>query len=146
MEGLARKTETMNDDAIELHLTSDPAQIAGARRAAEAFAERHGFNADSIANIGLCVNEALANVIRHAYDNRHDRPIEMRMQVGTESLRIELRDWGHGRVPKRAIEAAGTRDPMQPGGLGLPCLKQLLDGIEFVPQPDGMLLKMTKRR
>ena len=32
-----------------------------------------------------------------------------------------------------------------PGGIGVPCLRRLLDSIDFVPQSDGMLLKMTRR-
>jgi hypothetical protein len=30
--------------------------------------------------------------------------------------------------------------------LGLVCLKQMMHELEFVPQPDGMLLKMTRKK
>ena len=32
----------------------------------------------AVAEIGLCLNEALANIIRHAYNNRTDRPLATR--------------------------------------------------------------------
>jgi len=41
---------------------------------------------------------------------------------------------------------ARERDPCTPGGLGMVCLRQLMDSAEFTPQPDGMLLTMTKKR
>ena len=33
---------------------------------------------------------------------------------------------------------------MQPGGLGLVCIRSLMDEVQYVTQPDGMLLRMTK--
>jgi len=133
--------------ATELHLDllSDPAAIAPARRAVEAFATQHGFGDRAVSEIGLCFNEAVANIIRHAYEGRPGQPIAIDCHVDASGLTLSLRDWGNGRVPDM------HRDPpdpalLEPGGLGLPCLKQLLDKVEFVPQADGMLLKMFRRR
>jgi anti-sigma regulatory factor (Ser/Thr protein kinase) len=39
---------------------------------------------------------------------------------------------------------AARHDPLKPGGLGLPCMKQLMGSVEFVPQADGMLLRMYR--
>ena len=71
-----------------------------------------------------------------------DRPIELRLFMDGSLLRMELRDWGSGVVPKVDRPAP---DPLTPGGIGVPCLRRLLDSIDFVPQSDGMLLKMTRR-
>jgi anti-sigma regulatory factor (Ser/Thr protein kinase) len=60
-------------------------------------------------------------------------------------VRITLRDWGTGVNP--LAQPVRERDPMRPGGLGLVCLRQLLDDARFEPQPDGgMLLTMVKRK
>ncbi|MGN6504945.1 MAG: ATP-binding protein [Tepidisphaeraceae bacterium] len=132
----------MAHDTLELHLRSSPALIADARKATETFAARHGFDDTAAGEIGLCVNEALANIIRHAYQGAADRPIELRLFMDGPLLRMELRDWGSGVVPKVDRPAP---DPLTPGGIGVPCLRRLLDSIDFVPQSDGMLLKMTRR-
>src|ERR1051326_2890262 len=63
--------------ALRLRLRSDTAEIAPARRAIEHFAASWGFDAAAQADIGLCANEALANVIRHAYANSKAKPIEV---------------------------------------------------------------------
>lgn len=134
---------------LHLDLTSDPHMLATSRRDVEAFVAAHGFGEVAVGDIGLCVNEALANVIRHAYGGDHSKPIvvEAKLDPGIDGapLVITVRDWGDGRVPDLRRPPP---DPsaLTPGGLGLPCLKQLLDGVQFIPQPDGMLLKMIRRR
>ena len=75
-----KTTKNMSSKAgqVELNITSDPANLAAARKAVEALCRTVGFDDTAIGEIGLCVNEALANVIRHAYGNATDRPIELR--------------------------------------------------------------------
>jgi len=46
-----------------LKVDSDPANLAAVRKQVEALALAHGFSAKVVAEIGLCVNEAMANVI-----------------------------------------------------------------------------------
>ena len=127
---------------LHRRLTSAPAEIAAVRRAVETFAAAAGFGDRAVADLGLCVNEALANVIRHAYDNQPGRPIELDAAIDGDALTVTLRDWGNGRTP----DLSKPRDlsDVRPGGLGLPCLQKLLDGLAFEPQPDGMCLRMTK--
>jgi serine/threonine-protein kinase RsbW len=92
--------------------------------------------------VGLCVNEALANVIRHAYNGALGRPIEVTARWASDGLVITIRDWGNGEIPP----PPRRRDPLEPGGLGLICLKELMDESIFQPQPDGMLLTLVKRK
>ena len=78
----------------------------------------------------------MANVIRHAYAGATDRPVEVTAEHLGPGVRIAIRDWGNGRVPKPTDNPAAA-DPLQPGGLGLICLRRLTDGATFEPQPDG---------
>jgi anti-sigma regulatory factor (Ser/Thr protein kinase) len=153
---------------LRLEVTSDPAALAGVRRTVEAFARSAGFGSRATGDIGLCVNEALANVIRHAYRGRVDGPIVVTADCregtgcsdggdgagehtggggadcGGPRLRVTIRDWGSGMNPSALL--GREPDPQTPGGLGLVCLRQLMDSVEFAPQPDGMLLTMTKKK
>jgi hypothetical protein len=47
---------------LELKVSSDPAMLASVRKAIESLAERMGFEQRVVSEIGLCVNEALANM------------------------------------------------------------------------------------
>ena len=110
----------------------------------ESFAAEAGLDEVGVGELGLLVNEAMANVIRHAYGGQHDKPIEVRADCDGRQVRITLRDWGNGVNPLALPRA--ERDPLTPGGLGLICLKELTDSVAYAPQPDGMLLTMTKGR
>lgn len=127
---------------LRLPITSDPANLATVRREIEAFSAACGFDEIARGDIVLCINEALANVTRHAYDGATDRPVHVEAKFDAPILRIRIRDWGSGKVPPNCPP---PRDPLQPGGVGLVCLRSLMDRIEFIPQPDGMLLTMERR-
>ena len=131
---------------VRLNITSDPANLARARHAVEQLAAAHGFDATACGEVALCVNEALANVTRHAYGGATDRPIDLTADVDERDaeLRVRIRDWGSGVNPDSLPPK--KRDPMMPGGLGLVCLRKMMDDVRFTPQPDGMLLEMTRRR
>lgn len=125
-----------------LHITSDPANLARVRHELESFCQSCGFDETARGEIVLCVNEALTNVTRHAYHGASDQPIDMTAVFENDLLRVQIRDWGTGKKPD--VHAA-RKDPLCPGGVGMVCLRQLLDKIDFVPQPDGMILTMERR-
>jgi anti-sigma regulatory factor (Ser/Thr protein kinase) len=133
---------------IELNITSDPANLGPARHAVESLCNACGFDETSTGEIGLVVNEALANVTRHAYSGAIDRPIQIVGQIigqcPDDALQITIRDWGNGESPVVLPDA--PHDPLKPGGIGLICLRQLMDQTIFTPQDDGMLLTLTRKR
>ncbi len=133
----------MSVPSLRLAFPSDPKEIAPARHAVESFVAGQGFDEKAVYEVALCVNEAIANVIRHAYHGDTTKPIELAADVAGDTLTVTLRDWGDGRVPDLSDKRV-TIENLRPGGLGLPCLKKLLDGLSFEPQPDGMLLRLTK--
>ena len=114
------------------------------REAVERLCRAAGFDDKAVGEVGLCVNEAHANVIRHAYDNAADKPIEIHATFDGTQVIVTIRDWGNGVNP--AELPPEKHDPMTPGGLGLVCMEKMLDEARFEPQPDGMLLTLKRRR
>lgn len=130
-------------DQLRLRILSNPREVHHARKTLESFAAQRGFSEKVVAEIGLCANEAIANIIRHAYDNVPDKPIDITVQYDGELLTIHFRDWGNGKLP----DPDKLKEKLdQPGGLGLVCLRKMMDSIQFQPQSDGMLLTLTHRR
>jgi anti-sigma regulatory factor (Ser/Thr protein kinase) len=129
---------------VDVTIESDPANIAAVRRAVEDLGRTAGLDERAVADLGLCVNEALANVIRHAYGGAAGRPIQIRAHWRDDALVVTIRDWGNGVNP--ASLPPKPYDPLEPGGLGLICLQKLLTEVAYVPQDNGMLLVMTQRR
>jgi anti-sigma regulatory factor (Ser/Thr protein kinase) len=127
-----------------LTIQSDPAQIAAVRKATEDIAQAAGLDEQAVAEVGLCVNEALANVIRHAYGGAKDRPIVISAYCQDGGMVVTIRDWGNGVNP--ASLPPRPYDPLEPGGLGLICLWRMMSQVTYLPQGDGMLLVMKKHK
>jgi serine/threonine-protein kinase RsbW len=128
---------------LSLETISDPARLAPTRRAIEAFCAACGFDEKAVADVGLVVNEAMANVIRHAYGGKTDRPLKVDAEFEGDQLEIKIRDWGNGKDPSLTPP---KQDLLTPGGLGLHCLRSLMDEVVFHPQPDGMLLTLRRKK
>ena len=80
--------------ALHLETTSDPANLAPVRHAVEAFCARCGFDEKAVGDIGLCVNEALANIMRHAYEGKREGPIHLDTQFSGSLLEVTLAQLG----------------------------------------------------
>ncbi|HEY8667725.1 MAG TPA: ATP-binding protein [Tepidisphaeraceae bacterium] len=125
-------------------MESHPRHIAAIRKNVENFCALHGLSEMAVAEVGLCLNEALANIIRHAYEGATDKPIAITAEIADGELLLSIRDWGNGVDP--TLRPPPPYDPLTPGGLGLICLKRLTDDVRYTPQPDGMLLTIRKRK
>ncbi len=123
-----------------LRVLSDTAYLAPVRHSIETFCAAHGFDKAAVDDIGLCVNEAMANVTRHAYSGAMDQPVEVKADFDGSHLLLTVRDWGSGQQPP----TEPRHDPLTPGGVGIVCFKKLLDGFTFTKMPDGMLLTMKR--
>lgn len=130
--------------AFHRRIRSDPRELRACREAVERLALDAGFERRAADELGLCVNEALANVMRHAYAGAADRPIDLSAEFDADRLTVRIRDWGSGVDPTTLPPR--PPDPLRPGGLGLVCMRQMLDDMVFAPQPDGMLLTMVRAR
>jgi serine/threonine-protein kinase RsbW len=127
-----------------MRINSDPAHLAPVRKAVEGFAAQNGFAQKAVHDVGLCLNEALANVMRHAYGGRKDGPIVVTAEASAAELVVRVRDWGNGIDPSTIPHE--PYNPLTPGGVGLICLSELLDQMVYEPQRDGMLATLVKKR
>jgi anti-sigma regulatory factor (Ser/Thr protein kinase) len=116
---------------------SDPKMLCVVRAALGQLTEQMGFSAEESRGVVLAVDEALANVIRHAYGGEPDRPIDVSFSrvkvqeenVTREGLEIVLADEG---VPLKDVELRGrSLDEVRPGGLGLHLIRQNMHKVEF---------------
>ncbi|MGA2230748.1 MAG: ATP-binding protein [Tepidisphaeraceae bacterium] len=136
---------------LEMKITSDPGDLRPARLALEQYAANAGMAAQHVEEVGLVLNEALANVMRHGYGGAHDKPIlltfAVRGQGPAAELLVQIRDWAKPFDPAKLPKEPPPVDPdrIQPGGLGLLCMRRMMDLVNFIPQTDGMLLIMTRK-
>jgi serine/threonine-protein kinase RsbW len=107
-----------------------------------------GFDADETYKIELAVDEACANVVKHAYEQKHsDHQIDLVIEIDVDKLVIIISDQGKGFDIKKVLskDMKEYLAEMRVGGLGIHLIKALMDDVEFVSKPGTRTqVKMTK--
>ena len=135
---------------LRLELTSDPGLLCAVRGAVERLTESFGFSAPDCRAVTRAVDEALTNIIRHAYSGRPDRPIEMFFRSvqrranhkAAEGLEILLCDRGPAIKPDQLCMRA--LEEVRPGGLGLHVIQQSMDIVEYTRATGTNRLRLVK--
>lgn len=121
---------------LDLVLVSDPQLLSVVRAAVERLTELSGFSPPECRSITRAVDEAVANVMRHAYGSQPNKRIEVsctrvsRSVKGQrrEGLEIQLLD--NGLPFDRKKLTARSLDEVKPGGLGLHFMRDSMDVME----------------
>ena len=122
---------------LKLELTSNPEILSVVRSAVTCLATNMGFPDADTRALTRAVDEALANVIRHAYSNRPGQPIELlcrRVDEHTENkngpaLEILLLDRGPAANCKSFC--GRPLDEVRPGGLGMHFIQSGADIVQY---------------
>jgi len=85
--------------------------------------------------ITMAVDEALANVIRHAYHGRSDARIELQFLAGEEQLEIRIRDTGDPADRSKICAREVGCDRI--GGLGTHIIRDVMDIVSYESRLDG---------
>ena len=102
----------------------------------------YGLPEESRQGIILAVDEALANIIRHAYKNQYDQEIELHCQVEAGQLEIRLLDQGEPADPARIC--GRPLDEVSLGGRGTHLMKAVMDEVAYDRIAGRNQLKMIK--
>jgi anti-sigma regulatory factor (Ser/Thr protein kinase) len=135
--------ETPRRLQIKLAMPSDPRYLAVVRGAIGPLAAAIGWDESECRAITLAIDEALANVIRHAYHDRADGLIELECREIADGLEITLLDKGEG--PDRSKICAREIGCDQPGGLGTHIIRNVMDTVSYEESPEGNRFVGTKR-
>jgi anti-sigma regulatory factor (Ser/Thr protein kinase) len=120
---------------IKFSVPSDPRYLCVVRGAIGSLAAVIGWEESECRAIVLAVDEALANVIRHAYHGRTDRLMELECRETADGLEIALLD--NGDPPDRSKICAHELDCDRPGGLGTHIIKEVMDRVSYEESPLG---------
>jgi anti-sigma regulatory factor (Ser/Thr protein kinase) len=127
---------------LQITLPSDPRVLAVVRCAVSEFAAVRGFSDEQCRSITLAVGEALCNIIQHAYHNRSDQEIELRVEGQADWLEFTLADAGEPMDPSkwcaRPLDAVGL------GGRGTHMIRQIMDEVGYERSSAGNRLRLRK--
>jgi anti-sigma regulatory factor (Ser/Thr protein kinase) len=128
---------------VDWRLPSDPAFLPVVRGAVEKLCAVFGWNESEGRGITLAIDEALTNVIRHAYHKRPDGVIELSCEERDGVLEFLVSDTGD--APDPAKICARARESQAAGGMGTHIIRDVMDTAEYRRSGAANLLVMTKR-
>ncbi|HXD90486.1 MAG TPA: ATP-binding protein [Candidatus Binataceae bacterium] len=135
---------------LRLELVSNPEMLCVVRSTMMRLTEELGFPAEECRALTRAVDEALANIIRHAYDDRPGQPIELlcrRLQPrtgGTQRPGLEIVLLDRGAAADRKKLCGRSLDDVRPGGLGLHFIQDGVDVMEYRSQAGENRLRLVK--
>ena len=135
---------------LKMELQSNPAMLCVVRGAVTRLTERLGFPEPECRAVVRAVDEALTNIIRHAYRGQTGRPIEASFRsirvrrdgAQRPALEILLEDQGV-KVDRAKLRGRRLED-VRPGGLGLHFIRQSMDTVEFRHRKGKNRLRLVK--
>jgi anti-sigma regulatory factor (Ser/Thr protein kinase) len=128
---------------LRLTLPSDPRFLAVVRAAVGEVGVIYGLSDEERIEVTLAVDEALANVIRHAYKSCYDREIAFECFVDGEQMEFTLLD--HGEPPDPERICGKPMDEFALSGRGTHLIKAIMDEMSYEKVPGGNQLKLVKR-
>jgi sigma-B regulation protein RsbU (phosphoserine phosphatase) len=129
---------------LKLEVPARPESLKPLRDAVCAALERAGADEELRQRLKLVIDEAAANVIRHAYGGSGDGPIRLTLERRRGAVRFKLRDFAPpvdpGRIRPRDLSEC------RPGGLGINFIDDTMDSWCIRPvRGGGNVLIMLKR-
>lgn len=124
-------------------MPSDPRFLSVVRATVDELGLIYGLSNEDCVGITLAVDEALANVIRHAYKNRYDQAIQFECLVNDRQMEFTLLDQGEPPDPARIC--AQPLDEVALCGRGTHLIRTVMDEVSYRQVPEGNQLKLIKR-
>lgn len=129
----------------ELRIDSDPCCLRLVRALVHGAMEALEADPEVTECVVLAVNEACANVIRHAYGPERSGEIVLEILNNQDQIKFRLSDYAP--PVDRSCVCPREQGELRPGGLGMHLIRKIMDQAEFVEPPPGVgnVFEMTKR-
>jgi len=128
--------------SIKFVIPSHPRYLSLVRAAVGELAVIQELRPEECRGIMLAVDEALANVIRHAYRGDFERQIEVNCHALADRLEFSLLDQGDAPDPVRL--APHPLDEVALSGRGTHIIRSIMDEVSYEQVPGGNQVRLTK--
>lgn len=130
---------------LRIEFAARAESLAEVRAAVQRALSAQGVDARATARIVLAIDEACANIIRHAYGGCGDGRIALRIERQRGRLRFRLRD--HAPAVDPGCIKPRDLGECRPGGLGINIIDETMDHWRLRPlrRHCGNVLTMVRR-
>lgn len=132
---------------LQLVLPADARLLPRTRRAIAEYLAEIGADGDHVDDVILALDEACANVIRHAFPDDRDGSFRLVAEICDDDVQMLVEDDGVGFEPE-AIDLRDGDSPVATSGRGLEIIRRVMTSVEVRSPTEsgvGTRLQMTKR-
>jgi anti-sigma regulatory factor (Ser/Thr protein kinase) len=130
------------DFHLKLVVPSDPRFLSIARNLVSEVSAICGLPDEARQGVTLALDEAVANVIRHAYKNRYDQEIELDCQANAERIVFRLLD--EGEPPDPARICGQPLNDVSLSGRGTHLMRAIMDEMSYKQTSGKNELRLVK--
>ena len=127
---------------VDVRIVSDPRWLRLARSIVNSCCREFGISKADSRAIVSALNEALTNVMRHAYRGDRTRPILIACRRVGAGIELEISD--HGREFDPVTHPSPPPDELRVGGRGLFLIRESVDELRYFRDGDWNRLRMRK--
>ena len=131
---------------MSLTLGSSIESVDRVEQAAQEFAERAGFDEDTVPNIAMAVREAAVNAVIHGNAYSLDKHITATFETNSDSLVVRITDQGAGLDPNAVPDPLAPENILRGSGRGIFLIKAFMDEVHFRQLHPGTELTLIKHR
>ncbi len=127
---------------LSVVMPSDPRFLAVVRSAITELSSICGLSDTDSRRTALAIDEALANIIRHAYRSRDDQLVHLNCDMSPDCLEFTLFD--QGEAPDLAKLQSVPLNSDSLSGRGTHIIRLVMDEVAYERVPGGNQLKLKK--
>ena len=116
-------------DYVTITIPSNPKYLSVVRSMTLKVGQINGMKEEVLEDIKLAVDEACANVIKHAYKGNTSGKIVIQYKTTPENYQVVITD--NGIRAQNALLKGRDLDDLRPGGLGIHFIKRVFDVFEL---------------
>ena len=133
---------------LTLTLKNDPSEIGRLVDLLEAFGPQSGLTDDATFKLTLALDEIVANVVRHGFEDEGEHRIEVKVTVDDRTVTASVEDDGVEFDPREAPvpDLDLPIEMRKPGGLGMHLVKATMDSVEYRRQDGRNILTVAFAR
>ena len=133
-------------ERVEIVIANRLEELAQVSALVDELAARRGLPPDAVADMNVALDEVLANVVSHAYDDARAHQIRVALAVYPDALEAEVEDDGRPFDPLAVAPPDRTASlaEREIGGLGIHFVRSLLSDVAYQRVGNRNRLVLTK--
>ena len=131
---------------VKLRISSRREFLDSVHNLSQHLIEEVGFASDDSYWMVTAVREAVTNAVIHGNKERPGTNVDVRFDLGSDSIRITVTDQGEGFDPESLPDPVSKEHLMDSSGRGIFLMNQLMDEVSYAfPRDGGTTISMMRR-